>query len=159
MGGHGHGDHESHGNPNNIQETDSEITSKIRPIELIKHNPNLFHLWIYNPTNIFTILGGPGYAACATSGALFGYLYYSLKLKHNQPSFYARIFLTASRVALGFFVGSAIGYNKFGDRQRLHNAWVAERLRRRYPESLELNAHDLWRLKGVKASQEFYRWT
>jgi len=28
---------------------------------------------------------------------------------------------------------------KFGDRQRLHNAWVAERLRRRYPESLKLN--------------------
>jgi hypothetical protein len=159
MGGHGHSDHHTQGNPNNIQETDSEITSKIRPIELIKHNPNLFHLWIYNPANVLQVLGGAGYAACAASGALFGYFYYSLKLKHTHPTFYTRIFLTASRVALGFFVGSAIGYNKFGDRQRLHNAWVAERLRRRYPESLELEAHDLWKLKGIKASQEFYRWT
>lgn len=116
MGGHGHSDHHVHENTNNIPESDEELTQKIRPIELIKHNPNLFHVWIYNPVNVFNILGGVGYSVCAGSGALFGYFYYNLKLKHNQPTFYAKIFLTASRVGLGFLVGSAIGYNKFGDR-------------------------------------------
>ncbi len=47
---------------------------------------------------------------------------------------------------------------KFGDRQKLHNAWVAERLRRRYPASKSLTAHDLWQFKGIKATHDFYRW-
>ena len=64
-----------------------------------------------------------------------------------------------SRVVLGFVVGSVIGYLKFGDRQRLHNAWVSERLRRRYPESMDLKVSEVWRFKGVKADHEFYRWT
>ena len=43
MGGQGH--HDAHeGNPHNIKETDDEIKSKIRSIDLIKHNPNHFHL-------------------------------------------------------------------------------------------------------------------
>ena len=61
-------------------------------------------------------------------------------------------------MCLGFAVGSFIGYMKFGDRQRLHNAWVAERLKRRYPECVNLDAHDLWKLKGIKPRHEFYRW-
>jgi hypothetical protein len=48
---------------------------------------------------------------------------------------------------------------KFGDRQRLHNAWVAERLRRRYPDSLLIEEHDLYRFKGIKAGHHYYRWT
>ena len=41
----------------------------------------------------------------------------------------------------------------------MHNAYIAERIRRRYPESMNLNNHDLWKYKGVKATHEFYRWT
>ena len=55
-------------------------------------------------------------------------------------------------------VGGGLGYLQWGDRQRLHNAYVAERLRRRYPESMSLAATDLWQYKGVPASHEFYRW-
>jgi hypothetical protein len=64
-----------------------------------------------------------------------------------------------SRILLGSAIGGWVGYMKFGDRQRLHNAWIAERLRRRYPESMELDQHDLWKLKGVRANHHFYRWT
>ena len=63
-----------------------------------------------------------------------------------------------SRVVLGLTVGSWVGYMKFGDRQRLHNAWVAERLMRRYPEAKDLNAKDMWKLKGVRAAHDFYKW-
>ena len=62
MGGHGH--HIS-GNPNNVKEDDSELSSKIRSIELIKHNPQLFHLE-FNLANSLDLAGGPktlGFAA------------------------------------------------------------------------------------------------
>jgi len=67
--------------------------------------------------------------------------------------------LTFSRIFLGAVIGGAVGYLRFGDRQKLHNAWVAERLRRRYPDSLNIDTHDIWRFKGVKPSHHFYKWT
>lgn len=105
------------------------------------------------------ILGGASWLASAGVGGFFGYWYYGQKLKHNPATFYVRIILGFSRIFLGATIGGTVGYLKFGDRQKLHNAWVAERLRRRYPESLDLDTTDLWRLKGIKADFPFYRWT
>ena len=139
MGGHGHTDDHHQGNDKNMSETDEDMPFKIRPIDLIKYNPNLFHMWIYDPSNIINTLGGIKFELSALSGGVFGYWYYSQKLKSSPATYYARIFHTTSRVGLGLLVGGFIGYMKFGDRQRLHNAFVAERLRRRYPESLDLD--------------------
>lgn len=50
MGGHGHHD-DGHGqkvNEKNIKESDSEMPFKIRPIDLIKYNPNLFYVGIFD---------------------------------------------------------------------------------------------------------------
>ena len=113
--------------------------------------------------SIFQILGGFKWLATTGAGAIFGYWYYGRKLlataEGSMSTFYMRIFLRWSRIGLGAIVGGWIGYMKFGDRQRLHNAWVAERLRKRYPDSMLLDERELWRLKGVKANYEFYRWT
>ena len=73
-------------------------------------------------------------------------------------NFYQNLHNGFARLMFGGFIGGSIGYLKYGDRQRLHNAWVAERLRRRYPEAMTLHTADLWRFKGVTASHEFYRW-
>jgi hypothetical protein len=117
MGGHGHHDHnQAHGNPNNIKESDDEIVSKIREIELIKHNPNLFWLWVYNPVNIYNILGGYKWAASASIGGLAGWWYFAQKLRHNPLDFYTRILLRSSRIGLGAVIGGFIGYLKFGER-------------------------------------------
>ena len=59
------------------------------------------------------------------------------------------VFRTGGRLAFGGVLGLALGYKFFGDRQRLHNAYIAERIRRRYPESMTLSTHDLWKYKGV----------
>jgi len=59
---------------------------------------------------------------------------------------------------IGTAAGMAVGTYKFGDRQRVHNLYVAERLRKRYPESKYLEVHDLWQYKGVQATHEYYRW-
>lgn len=160
MGGHGSDDqHHQHTNVNAIQETDEELLYKIRQIELIKHNPNHFNVSISDLGTGFQILGGGSWLACTTVGALFGHQYYKLKLRHNPATFYASILVSFSRLFLGAVVGGSVGYMKFADRQRLHNAWVSERLRRRYPEALGLDQHDLWKLKGVRATHQFYKWT
>ena len=132
---------------------------KIRSIELIKHNPKHFALWPYDLGNIYTILGGWKTLTLSFTGSYVAYAYYLARVRHNPITFYAGILVSSSRLGLGFATGIAIGYLKFGDRQRLHNAWVAERLKRRYPESQKLSTTDLWQFKGKKADWDFYRWT
>jgi hypothetical protein len=159
MGHDHHGAHAEHTNPHAVQEADSEPPSRIRSIELIKHNPNLFHVGLFDFGSGLEIAGGSGFLASVGAGAGFGWWYYAQRTRLNPATFYAHIALSFSRIFLGAVVGGTVGYLKFGDRQRLHNAWVAERLRRRYPDSLNLTTHDLWRFKGVKADQHYYRWT
>ena len=153
MGGHGH--HQA-GNEKNHQETDDQMTGKIQRIDTIKWNPNHFHLEALDAGNAFTVLGGVPAFSLATLGALFSFSYYSGQSR--QYNFYANNFRGFGRMAFGFTLGLALGYKFFGDRQRLHNAYIAECVRRRYPESMGLNTADLWKFKGVKPNHEFYRW-
>lgn len=146
-------------NANAIQETDAELTQRIRSVELIKHMPNLFYVSHTDANAVFQILGGTSWLATTLTGAAFGYWYYAQRVRINPTNFYSAIMLTWPRVFLGAAIGGYIGYLKFGDRQRLHNAWVAERLRRRYPDSMNLEVHDVWKYKGIKANHPFYRWT
>ena len=48
MGGHGP---VIHGNPNNIKEDDADLSSRIRDVNLIKHNPQLFYLNFFDFNN------------------------------------------------------------------------------------------------------------
>ena len=154
MGGHGV---HVEGNKNNVQETDEEMLGKIQMIDTIKHNPNHFHMEALNPANMYTILGGAHSMVYGGLGALVSFAYYNGQRSSN---FYAHNMRSFGRLSFGLVVGLSIGYLKFGDRQRLHNAYVAERLRRRYPESMNLSTHagDLWQFKGVVAPQDFYKW-
>lgn len=115
-----------------------------------------FHLDFYNPTNWFNVIGGIPTITIGVFGALFSYNYYASQSRIYN--YYANITRSIGRLGFGFSAGLAIGIWKFGDRQRLHNAWVAERLIRRYPESMTLSEHDLYRCKGIKAPHAFYRW-
>ena len=72
--------------------------------------------------------------------------------------YYANNTLTAVRLIFGFTFDLTVGYLQFGDRQSKHNAWIAERLKRRYTESMGFFAHNLSTLKEVKAPHEYYRW-
>ena len=51
---HGHhGHHGEHVNAHAIQETDEQLPLRVRSIELIKHNPNLFHVNAFDPVSVF----------------------------------------------------------------------------------------------------------
>ena len=155
MGGHGHGPH-IHGNENNMQESDDAMQGKIQKVDLIKFNPNHFHLKFFDGENMYNILGGAPTMTLGVLGALSSYAYYQAAGKSSN--FYMNNMRVAGRLVVGLTFGLALGYNKFGDRQTLHNAYIAERLRRRYPESMGLHEHDLWKLKGVNPPHEFYQW-
>lgn len=152
-------DHHEKINSHAIVEADNELSLRIRGIELVKHNPNIFHVDLFDFGKGYEILGGSGWLGSTLTGAAFGYWYYAQRTRLNPATFYTGIALSFSRIILGAAIGGWAGYLKFGDRQRLHNAWVAERLRRRYPDSINLSTKDLYRFKGIKAEQHFYRWT
>ena len=106
----------------------------------------------FSVTNMYAIVGGHASAAYAGIGAAISYSYYLNRAANMPYNFYAHNMRSAGRLMFGSVFGLFAGYLQFGDRQRLHNAWVAERLRRRYPESMTLEQSDLWKFKGVKAS-------
>ena len=134
------------------------MQGKIQMIETIKHNPNHWHLEFFNARNWYTILGGAPAMIYGLIGASLSLGYYKNQLSSQRVNYYQYNFRGTMRVIYGLVLGLAAGYWQFGDRQRLHNAYVAERLRRRYPESMNLNATDLWQLKGVHAPQDYYKW-
>ena len=141
MGGHGNS---IAGNQNNTKEEDSTLSSKIRPIELVKHNPQLFYLSAFDMASNFELVGGAKTLAFALTGGWLALSYFMGGQKTRPYNFYVNLHMGFARFMFGGALGGAFGYLKFGDRQKLHNAWVAERLRRRYPESMHLKASDLW---------------
>ena len=118
----------------------------------------MFYLNFYDASNHFELAGGAKTAAFALVGGWIALSYYMGGQKTRPFNFYVNLHQGFSRFLFGGVIGGAAGFMKFGDRQKLHNAWVAERLRRRYPECMKLNATDLWQYKGVPASHQFYQW-
>ena len=153
MGGHG-----PHlvGNDKNMQESDQAMAERIQRVGLIKFNPNHFHLDFWSVKNMYQVSGGAPTLLCGMLGSATAFAYYARSSMHRN--FYTNNMRAFGRISLGFVLGMALGYNSFGERQRLHNAYVAERLRRRYPESMDLHTTSLWRYKGMTAPHEFYQW-
>ena len=153
----GHGPHIA-GNPDNVKEEDATLSAKIRPIELIKHNPQLFHLEFFNMANQYEILGGGKTVFLAALGGTLSVAYF-LGGRGTRPlNFYVNTHMGMARFFFGASLGTGAGYLKWGDRQKFHNAYVAEKLRRRYPAAMELTASDLWQYKGVEAAHHFYQY-
>ena len=86
----GHGPH-IEGNPSNIKEEDAELSQKIRSIELIKHNPQKFHLNFFDFNNHFELAGGVKTAAFALVGGWLGLTYF-LGGQNTRPyNFYVNL--------------------------------------------------------------------
>ena len=113
MGGHGTA---IHGNPNNIKEEDADMSSRIRSIELIKHNPQLFHLDFWNPNNHFNILGGVKTLGASVLGGFIALQYFKGGMATRPYNFYVNIHQGLMRFVFGMGIGGGCGYIKFGDR-------------------------------------------
>ena len=83
----GHGPH-IEGNQNNIQEEDAELSQKIRPIELVKHNPQLFYLDFFDLKNHYEIAGGARTAALGAIGGWIAFMYFTRAAAQRPYNFY-----------------------------------------------------------------------
>jgi len=106
MGGHGH----SHGNENNIKETNEEMLYKIQRIETIKHCPNHWHMDFFSATNMYAIVGGHASATYAGIGAAISYSYYLNRVANMPYNFYADNMRSAGRLMFGGVIGLFAGY-------------------------------------------------
>ena len=102
------------GNESNMQESDEALLSKIQRIELIKFNPNHFHMEALDPSTAYTILGGTPTMVMGATGALISYGYYAGQVRaYNQ---YLGVVRASGRLIFGGALGLALGYKFFGDR-------------------------------------------
>ena len=98
----------------------------------------------WNLGNMYEILGGAKTCFLSVVGGTVATQYFLGKRSLMPYNFYINVHMGMGRFAFGALVGLGLGYMKWGDRQKLHNAYTAERLRRRYPESMDLHTKDLW---------------
>ena len=90
------------------------MLGKIQRIELIKFNPNHFHMDPFNFANMFNIMGGAPTLVMGTVGALFSYSYYAGQVR--AYNLYMNTFRVGGRIAFGAALGLAVGFKFFGDR-------------------------------------------
>ena len=107
---------------------------------------------------MYEVLGGGKTCFAAVIGGATSTQYFLGKRATMPFNYYINLHMGMMRFAFGAVLGLGVGYLKWGDRQKLHNAYVAERLRRRYPEAMNLKTTDLWQYKGVEAIHPFYDW-
>ena len=98
--------------------TDDEMVKQTQRIEAIKHPPNRFHLEFFDANNMYNIVGGAPAFAFAAVGATITYGYYAGFAATGHLNFCAHNMRVASRLVMGFSLGMAVGYQRFGDRQK-----------------------------------------
>ena len=113
---------------------------------------------MFDGSAVYDISGAANTFAFALVGGFISYIYFKNGRATKPFNYYVDLHMGFGRFMFGSAIGAGLGYYKYGDRQKMHNAYVAERLRRRYPESKTLSTTDLWTLKGVKADHEYYKW-
>ena len=139
-----------------LEENDEDMKYKIRPVQLVMHNPNLFWVSPYDIQKSVEVLGGIPFVLSATIGAGVAVSYFKFSQVNARPNFYVNAMRTWGRFFFGLSIGGFIGYLRFGDRQRLHNAYTSYRIRKRYPESINITETNLWKHKDHKAHNDIY---
>ena len=138
--------------------SDHQLPHYIQPIDLVKHNPTTFwHNWKHFGES-YEILGGNRWGLTTFGGAAFAVAYFNARNSNLPTTYYKKIGHVWGRIIFGGFLGAAFGYWKFADRQRIHNAYTADRLYRRYPECKSITTTGLSELRGKTPHQEYYRW-
>jgi len=141
--------------PEDKYTNDSLLKQKLRSINLIRHNPNIFT----NREGAFELLGG--YRSLATT-LTFGGLAVLYRIQANR--------LRGIKYRMGmrnnynfFLFGSMIGalYSTlfFVDFQVLMNDYFAQSLFKRYPDSAKLSRNNIWLLRNKENDDECYYFT
>lgn len=137
--------------------SDDQLKQKIRSMNLIKYNPNLFTN--RNKGEFYEMMGGHRTAIFVLSGGLLGYFY-----KHQTN----KLFGVPKRIgvwnknfsfALGAGIGLVYSLLLFVDTQRFFNDYIAHCLFKRYPESKDLDTKNIWNFNDIENDYECYYYT
>ena len=141
-----------------VHENDEDLPYRIRPIQLVMHNPNFFWVSPWDARKSLEVVGGLPWLLSTTVGAGVAVTYYKFGQAHSAaPStFYVNVFRTWGRLLFGAAIGGFVGYLRFGDRQRLHNAYTSYRLRRRYPGAINITETNISKHKGHRCHHDAY---
>jgi hypothetical protein len=136
---------------------DNELKLKLREINLIKHNPNLF-------TNrgsheLYDMIGGDKTALTILGCAALGFLYRTRcnqlrNVAKREGVWYSTLYLLYG-MSLGIFYSSVY----FVRWQVLLNEYFAFFLFKRFKGSNELDRKNIYHLKDVENSDECYRFS
>jgi hypothetical protein len=135
--------------------TDDKLKLKLRDLNLIKHNPNLFT----NRGEFFDVYGGSRSLLISSSFALAFYLYRKkanslrgIKIRHGV--IYNNVY-----AFFGFLVGNVYAASFFTPTQRLANDYNAQFLFKRYKDSKNLNRSNIWAMRDHENDDECYHFT
>merc|ERR1712012_419841 len=98
----GHGPHLA-SNENNMKETDEAMAGKIQSVELVKYNPQKFHLEFWNASNMYQVLGGAPSMTLGVLGAVASYGYYAAA--GQSANFYTNNLRVTGRLMFGLGLG------------------------------------------------------
>jgi len=136
---------------------DELLKFKVRSLNLIKHNPNLF---VNRGNGSFTeILGGNRalvtIATCGVAALLYRMRVNQIrKLSTKEGTWFMTVYLF-----YGMSLGATYSVAYFTNWQRLFNDYVATFLLQRYPASKEQKRSNIYQLKDLMNDDECYYFT
>lgn len=141
--------------PLDIKTSDEHLKYKLRDINLIKHNPNLFT----NKGQFIDMLGGERtMATCATTTILF-YLYRLQANSLRKFSFREGLWMKHYFAMYGFAFGLLYSSIFFFQHQRIMNDIIANFLLKRFKGSMDLDRKHIWEIRNIPNDDECYYFT
>jgi len=136
--------------------TDDKLKLKLRDLNLIKHNPNVF---TNREGGVYNILGGNRMALFTLLGGFSAYYYRHQANVTRGVS--KRIGIWNKNIA--FIYGATLGFlfsvGNFGKTQILMNDYYAQCLFKRFPDSKKLTTDNLWQKRNIKNNDDCYYFT
>jgi hypothetical protein len=140
-----------------VLEKDSILKLKIRPVSMIKRNPSLFYV---NPftEEAYEMIGGHKFIGLSSVFGFLNVASYQYMIRTQKIQQYTRRFYSLAHFSAGFIIAGFFAYHLLADKQRIHNAYIAHRLFKRYPQSKSLKNTHLYAQRLSNHEEEFYKW-
>lgn len=136
---------------------DHELKHKLRSVNLIKYNPNLFAN--REKGDFYQIIGGHRTALTMLTWAALFVAYRQRANSVNKTAFRLGVWNKNISFWAGMATGAVWSTLFFVNWQRLGNDYLAHFLFKRYPACKELNRSDIWAYRNTENNDEHYYFT
>jgi hypothetical protein len=131
---------------------DESLKYKIRDINLVKHNPNIFT----NKGQFLDMIGGEKTIAFTSATTLIFYLYRWRANNIRKLSFREGLWMKHFFAMYGFAFGLFYSSIFFFQHQRIYNDMTANFLLKRFKGSKDLDRKHIWAIRDIPNDDECY---